>query len=169
MTDDFDRLIETGLSQALSSTGSPPPGLEPRYLHARMRSRNPMSLLTAIPTRAAIAVAAASLATGGGLAAKTVATGTPHPLVWGQKVETQVETCKAQLSAGQHGIGDCVSDFASRKGQEERAAHAAGKGEGKGDADHPTPNAEASHGKGAPAGAGKPSDTPGTPSPHAHP
>ncbi|HEX6487337.1 MAG TPA: hypothetical protein VF137_00490 [Candidatus Dormibacteraeota bacterium] len=30
---------------------------------------------------------------------------------FGQKVKTTVSQCKANLPSGQHGIGDCVSDF----------------------------------------------------------
>jgi hypothetical protein len=48
--------------------------------------------------------------------AGAVTTGSLNPADWGQQVSQQVETCKSKLAAGQHGIGDCVSDFANQHG-----------------------------------------------------
>ncbi len=59
-----------------------------------------------------VAVAAAAVTVAG-----VTTTGSLNPVVWGQQVQEQVETCKANLTDGQHGIGDCVSDFASQHGQ----------------------------------------------------
>jgi hypothetical protein len=39
------------------------------------------------------------------------------PSNWGRLVTQQVATCKAALKAGEHGIGQCVSAFASQHGQ----------------------------------------------------
>ena len=44
------------------------------------------------------------------------ATGSLNPADWGQQVAEQVASCKAKLASGQHGIGDCVSSFASQHG-----------------------------------------------------
>ena len=44
------------------------------------------------------------------------ATGSLNPADWGQQVVDQIATCKAKLASGQHGIGDCVSSFASQHG-----------------------------------------------------
>jgi len=64
-----------------------------------------MKLLTGVAVAAA-AVTVAGVAT----------TGSLNPANWGQQVTTQVANCKAQLADGQHGIGDCVSGFASQHG-----------------------------------------------------
>ena len=58
-----------------------------------------------------VAVAAAAVTVAG-----VTTTGSLNPADWGQQVQQQVEKCKAQLAAGQHGIGDCVSDFANQHG-----------------------------------------------------
>jgi len=44
-------------------------------------------------------------------------TGSADPANWGQQVRQQVIACKAALESGQHGIGPCVSAFASQHGQ----------------------------------------------------
>lgn len=44
-------------------------------------------------------------------------TGSADPSSWGRLVTQQVATCKAALKTGEHGIGQCVSAFASRHGQ----------------------------------------------------
>lgn len=59
-----------------------------------------------------VAVAAAAVTVAG-----TAATGSLNPVVWGQDVSQYVATCKATLADGEHGIGDCVSQFASTHGQ----------------------------------------------------
>lgn len=58
-----------------------------------------------------VAVAAAAVTVAG-----AATTGSVNPVVWGQQVKQTVIDCKAKLSDGQHGIGDCVSDFASTHG-----------------------------------------------------
>ena len=44
-------------------------------------------------------------------------TGSADPSNWGRLVTQQVATCKAALKTGEHGIGQCVSAFASQHGQ----------------------------------------------------
>ncbi len=111
-----------------------------------------MSLFSSLPaivtTKAAAVAAAATLTVGGGVVAKTVITGYPNSLHWGSTVTQQVQTCKADLTAGQHGIGQCVSSTAKQHGPSERADHAQ----------------NGDHGK--PSDAGKPS---GAPTPPSHP
>jgi len=58
------------------------------------------------------AVAAAAAVTVAGAAT----TGSLNPADWGQQVSAQVQACKDKLADGQHGIGDCVSAFASQHG-----------------------------------------------------
>jgi hypothetical protein len=77
-----------------------------------------------------VAVAAAAVTVAG-----AATTGSLNPAVWGQHVSDQVQTCKSQLSAGQHGIGDCVSGFASQHGAAVASAarqHGQGNGNGNG-------------------------------------
>jgi hypothetical protein len=76
-------------------------------------------------------VVAAAAATVAVAATETAVTGTVDPTVWGQKVKQQVDTCKDTLAAGQHGIGDCVSDFAKTHG--DTVSDSATKKHGNGD------------------------------------
>ena len=59
-----------------------------------------------------VAAAAAAVTVAG-----VVTTGSLDPAHWGQQVSQTVQTCKDDiLNSGQHGIGDCVSDFANQHG-----------------------------------------------------
>lgn len=58
-----------------------------------------------------VAVAAAAVTVAGAATTHSL-----DPSVWGQQVKQQVESCKDQLD-GRHGIGGCVSAFASQHGQ----------------------------------------------------
>jgi hypothetical protein len=60
---------------------------------------------------AVVAVLAAAAVT------EAAITGSADPASWGRLVTQQVATCKAALNTGEHGIGQCVSAFASRHGQ----------------------------------------------------
>jgi hypothetical protein len=65
-----------------------------------------------------IAVAAAAVVVAGA-ATEVAVTGSLNPTNWGQQVKTQVGVCKASAAAlGLHGIGECVSDFASSKARQ---------------------------------------------------
>src|SRR5258708_11463891 len=75
-----------------------------------------------------VAVAAAAVTVAG-----AAATGSLNPVVWGQQVTQQVASCKSKLAAGDHGIGDCVSQFASQHGVAvASAARHRGNGNGNG-------------------------------------
>ena len=112
MAGHFDAWLERELQRQLNAVAprSPRPA-QARY-QAAMPSRR-YGLLRILP-----AVAAAGAVTA------TAVTGSPNPQVWGQQVKAQVESCKDLLHTGQHGIGDCVSDFASKHGQTQRNQHA---------------------------------------------
>lgn len=85
-------------------------------------------------TLAAKAVAAVAAVAAAGAVTATATTHSPNPQVWGQRVSEMVETCKSQAATnGKHGIGECVSDFASSKHQQEQNAHE-GKAKGPKDA-----------------------------------
>ncbi|TMF33170.1 MAG: hypothetical protein E6I30_08745 [Chloroflexi bacterium] len=58
-----------------------------------------------------VAVAAAAVTVAG-----AATTGSLNPSVWGQQGTQRVQECKDKLADGQHGIGDCVSSFASQHG-----------------------------------------------------
>jgi hypothetical protein len=58
-----------------------------------------------------VAVAAAAVTVAG-----AATTGSLNPSDWGQQVTQRVQECKDKLADGQHGIGDCVSSFASQHG-----------------------------------------------------
>jgi hypothetical protein len=113
-----------------------------------------MSFLGAISTRALIGLAAATLATGGvigGVIVKVSSSGgtssavtTPNP--GGQGLASGVQSCKAQLPAGHHGIGQCVSAIARQHGQHGR--HGAGD-----DGTEPEDNGAAPKPSGNPTGA----------------
>jgi hypothetical protein len=83
-----------------------------------------------------VAVAAAAVTVAG-----VATTGSLNPGNWGQQVTTQVSKCKAQLADGQHGIGDCVSPFASQHGAAvASAARHHGNGNGDGGTSNPSGN-----------------------------
>jgi hypothetical protein len=71
-----------------------------------------LKLLTGI----AVAASAVVLA---GAATEVAVTGSLNPANWGQQVKQQVSGCKASAARlGVHGIGECVSDFASSKARQ---------------------------------------------------
>jgi len=77
-----------------------------------------------------VAVAAAAVTVAG-----AATTGSINPVDWGKQVTQHVAACKAALSAGQHGIGDCVSDFSNQHGQavaSDARHHGNGNGNGNG-------------------------------------
>lgn len=129
MDEDNDRWIATGLTASFHrlDLGSPPHNAQYKSTTPNWRKKR-MSLLAGLPavltTKAAAAAFAVTLTAAGGVAVKTATTGSPNPLSWGATVTTQVQSCKAALTAGQHGIGKCVSGTAEEKGRQERTAHA---------------------------------------------
>jgi hypothetical protein len=101
------------------------------------------ALAAGVKSKVALAVLAALLATGSA-AAGTAAAASQG--AFGQQVKAQVASCKAHLTTGVHGIGECVSDFAQQHGAQQRQQHSqSGKS---------NPGKSGSHG-------GPPSGTPG--------
>lgn len=121
---DFEREIEQELHRALDPTltGSIPawrvPG--PGSLAKRLLGGAGVALGVKVLTGIAVAAAAATIA---GAATETAITGSLSPTVWGQQVKLQVDACKDKLSDGQHGIGECVSEFAKKHGETESDTH----------------------------------------------
>ena len=110
---DFESELDQELHRVLDPIAATPVPAR-RAVHSRPSARTiaggagaalGLKLLTGV------AVAAAAVTVAG-----AATTGSLNPVDWGQQVKQQVETCKAQLADGQHGIGDCVSGFASQHG-----------------------------------------------------
>jgi len=156
----FDRWLDSQLQQHASAHVGPSPlPAQAPYHAAYVKAGTHMPLIAKIAavltTKAAIGVAAATLAVGAAGVSESAITGSTNPSDWGNQVVKQVNTCKDALAPGSHGIGECVSSFASRHGQDSSAEHRA----------TPTP-AHGDHTPGPPPGKGK--QTP-HPTPHPHP
>jgi len=155
----FDGWLEQELDRRFqhAATGAP----VPRYAslpYLPGRGLAIRTLATAAKSKVAIAATAAVLATGGGVGAKAAITGNPNPFNWGHQVQQHVVTCKQNLPSGQHGIGRCVSDFATQHGVQERQQHSpAGSHPTGPPASHPR-GPPASHPTGPPASLPHPSD-----------
>jgi len=178
MGNEFDRWLEEELSRSFARLDAG--YVAPRYLETRAPRRGVSRLLAAIPAMVTAQVAAAGIAVvaaaSTGVAVHSVVTGsgTNDPSTWGQKVVQQVQKCKAELGANQHGIGKCVSQFASQNGDNQSDQNGQGAGndqDGNGDdgtghgrpSAHPTPQGQ---GQGA---SGDHPTAPAHPSPTAHP
>lgn len=138
MADPFDAWLERELHQQLTAMTprSTRPG-QARYQTALLNRRHRMlHILPASAAAKAVAVVVAVAAAG--TVTATAVTGSVNPQVWGQQVKAAVEQCKDNLQSGQHGIGDCVSDFASKHGQTERNQHAQDSTQTHGSSGHST-------------------------------
>ena len=156
----FDRWLDSQLQQHASTHVGPSPlPAQAPYHAAYVKAGTHMPLIAKIAavltTKVAIGVAAGALAVGAAGVSESAITGSTNPSDWGNQVVKQVNTCKDALAPGSHGIGECVSSFASRHGQDSSAEHRA----------TPTP-AHGDHTPGPPPGKGK--QTP-HPTPHPHP
>jgi len=158
----FDQWLSSQLqSHATAHSGPSPLPAQSRYHAAYLKGGGHLSLLAkigaALSTKAAIGVAAGALVVGAAGASESVVTGSLNPSDWGKQVVKQVTDCKNAVAPGSHGIGQCVSSFASQHGNDVSAAHHA----------TPTPG-HGVHTPGPPPGKGKPTARP-TPPSHPHP
>jgi hypothetical protein len=158
----FDQWLSSQLQQHASAFSGPNPlpaqaQYHAAYLHGAVRLPLLAKVGAALTTKAAIGVAAGVLVVGAAGAGESVITGSSNPSDWGKQVVKQVNTCKDALAPGSHGIGQCVSSFASSKHGSAGAEHRATPTPGHGDQ---TP--------GPPPGKGKPTAHP-TPRAHPHP
>jgi hypothetical protein len=158
----FDQWLSSQLQQhAAAYSGPSPLPAQSQYHAAYLHGGAHMSLLAkiaaAITTKAAIGVAAGALVVGAAGVGESVITGSTNPSDWGKQVVKQVTTCKDALAPDSHGIGQCVSAFASSKHQGAGAEHRA----------TPTP-AHGQHTPGPPPNKGQATPRP-TPTPHPHP
>ena len=111
---DLDRELESELHRVLDPIAAQP--IPARRVHAsRIRARAVVGgagAALSVKLLTGLAVAAAAVTVAG-----AATTGSINPVDWGAQVSQHVASCKAALAAGQHGIGDCVSDFANQHGQ----------------------------------------------------
>lgn len=136
---DLDQLLEQELKRRVAAQpgGDPLPGGS-RYHAAFLRGGSRMPFLpqfaVGFSTKAAIGLAVAAAAVGGGTAA-TLATGSASPVNWGQAVVQAVTKCRAEYGPGatpsssttaKNNVGQCVSAIAKQHGQLERTEHAKG-------------------------------------------
>jgi hypothetical protein len=157
----FDQWLSSQLQQQAGAHRGPSPlPAQAQYHAAYLQGGMHLPLLAkigaAITTKAAIGVAAGALVVGAAGVGESVITGSANPGDWGKQVVKQVNTCKDALAPDSHGIGKCVSSFASSKHGSAGAEHRATPTPGHGD-----------HTPGPPPGKGKPSahPTPGHPHP----
>ena len=111
---DIERQLEVELHRVLdpiSATPIPPRRSAGNRTAARTVLGGAGAALT-LKLLTGVAVAAAAVTVAG-----AATTGSINPVIWGQQVSQHVADCKAKLTDGQHGIGDCVSDFANQHGQ----------------------------------------------------
>lgn len=161
----FDQWLGQQLQLHASALGGPSPlPAQAQYHAAYLQGGVHLPLIAKIgavlTTKAAIGVTAGVLAVGAASAGEAVITGSINPSDWGKQVVKQVNDCKAALTPGSHGIGQCVSEFASQHGN---------KGNNGNSAEHranPTPG-KGVHTPGQPSKV-KPATHP-TPPSHAHP
>jgi hypothetical protein len=122
-TNGFDDWLESELRQSASRETAPNPlPSQSRYqtgpLQGNALNRLSFALAAIVPIKAvtvlALTVAAIVAA---GATTEAVITGSPNPADWGHQVVQQVHGCKVALAPGGHGIGQCVSSFASQHGQ----------------------------------------------------
>ncbi len=136
MNDDLERELDETLHRVLDPlTGGRIPPRRPLKTHGAFRTlMSGAGAAFALKLAGGVVAAAAAVTVAG---AST--TGSLNPAVWGRQVSQQVDTCKSQLANGEHGIGDCVSSFASGHGSAIASAarhngSAEGNGNGNGNA-----------------------------------
>jgi len=113
---DFERELESELHRILDPIAAAPIPLR-RAPSGAMARRLLGGAGVALGLKLATGVAIAAFAAAAiGATTEVAVTGSLNPADWGQQVTTTVADCKAKLAAGQHGIGDCVSDFATQHG-----------------------------------------------------
>ncbi|HEY8950932.1 MAG TPA: hypothetical protein VIP78_00015, partial [Candidatus Dormibacteraeota bacterium] len=120
--DFFDKWLGQQLQQhASASEGPSPMPLQAQYhaAHAQAAGHVPFLAKVAalLSTKAAIGVAASVLVVSAA-GSEAVITGSFNPSDWGTRVVQQVNKCKDALAPGSHGIGQCVSSFASQHGKQ---------------------------------------------------
>lgn len=138
--DSFDTWLDEQLQHHASATEGPSPmPAQAQYHSGHVKAAGHMSFLAKaaalLTTKAAIGVAASVLVVSAA-GSEAAITGSFNPSDWGQQVVNQVNKCKDALAPGSHGIGQCVSSFASQHGKQVSSEHRATPTPGHGQADH---------------------------------
>ena len=109
---DLERELEQELHRVLDPVSrlAIPARRAPRHgsLYGRIAGGAGAALTVKVLTGVAIAAAAATVA-------GAATTGSLNPMDWTQGMSKTVQTCKAALTPGHHGIGECVSDIANQR------------------------------------------------------
>jgi uncharacterized membrane protein YgcG len=148
-TNGFDGWLTRELHQHASRVAGPNPLPSQARYHAVAIAGTALGaisfaiLSTKTVTAAALSVVAIAAA---GATTEAVITHSANPTVWGHQVVQQVDKCKAALPPGGHGIGECVSSFASQHGASSPSTHSDG---GPSNA-HPAGGPPSEHPKGGP-------------------
>jgi hypothetical protein len=130
--DSFDTWLGDQLQHHVSASPGPSPmPVQAQYHAAQVAGAGHMSFLAKaaalLTTKAAIGVAAGVLVVSAA-GSEAAITGSFNPTDWGTQVVKQVNKCKDALAPGSHGIGQCVSSFASQHGKQVSADHRATPG-----------------------------------------
>jgi hypothetical protein len=128
--DRFDQWLGQQLQQHVAGRGGPSPlPTQAQYHSAYLQGGVHVGLLAKVAavlsTKAAIAVTAGLMVVSAAGAGEAVITGSVNPGDWGKQVVQQVQKCKGALVPGSHGIGECVSSFASQHGKTVSSEHRA--------------------------------------------
>lgn len=112
---DLERELESELHRVLDPISRLPIPARHPAANARVRGLvGGAGAALAFKLATGVAVAAAAVTVAG-----AATTGTVDPGTWGQQVSQHVQDCRNSLHAlGTHGIGQCVSQFASTHGQQ---------------------------------------------------
>lgn len=164
----FDEWLDREIRQMASSeTGPHPMPAQARYYSAQVPGGQLQSVLVKVAALASVkaatgftvVVVAASAA---GAVGEAAITGSANPGDWGRQVVQQVEKCKGVLAPGSHGIGECVSTFASQsKSQTGTDQGTGGKHAGVGQGSPPSSGAPDNGKPTSRPGGGPPSTPPG--------
>lgn len=181
----FDGWLDREIRRMASSqTGPNPMPSQARYYAAPLpggRLRPVLVKVAALASvKAATGLTVAVVAAGAaGAAGEAAITQSANPSDWGQQVVQQVQRCEAVLVPGSHGIGECVSTFASQSksqsGTNEGAGSTASRARETTPSSGGAPDIEkpSSHpGGGSPGtqpGAGPPTSSPGHGPPNGNP
>jgi hypothetical protein len=120
--DSFDTWLGEQLQHHASVNAGPSPmPVQAQYHAAHVAGAGHVSFLAKaaalLTTKAAIGVAASVLVVSAA-GSEAAITGSFNPTDWGTQVVKQVNKCKDALTPGSHGIGQCVSSFASQHGKQ---------------------------------------------------
>ena len=127
---DFDTWLEQQLRMTAGvNRGQHPMPAQARYQAAFLQQSNHVPVIAKVAgllsAKAAIGLTLGVLAVSAAGAGEAAITGSANPTAWGQQLVQQVEKCKDALAPGTHGIGNCVSTFASQHGAQVSSDHRA--------------------------------------------